>query len=104
MAKYLLFLIAVTIAGCTNTSIEPQPGSERRVAEATAACFGLCPPDREDLMAAMHRQCQWPSVPAIHVRGSEKNGLLGVPHAVWRFSCLTVSPATDLANRGSGAP
>lgn len=99
MHRYVLLLLAITVAGCTNTSIDPQPGSQRVVATATAACFGLCPPDRQELMEAMHRQCEWPAVPAIHVRGSEKNGLLGVPHAAWRFSCLTVSPETELAGR-----
>ena len=98
-AKTALTLLGLRLmAGCTKTAVERQVGSENTYSvTGTAACMGLCESDREAVYAAMHQECRWPAGPAILERGSERNGLLGVPHTVWRFTCLTVSPETDVA-------
>ena len=98
-AKTLLSLLGLfMVTGCTKTAIERQVGSENTYnVTGTAACMGLCEPDREDVYLAMHQECRWPAVPAILVRGSEKNGFIGVPHTVWRFTCLTVDTETNVA-------
>ncbi|MBK1670827.1 hypothetical protein CKO28_22680 [Rhodovibrio sodomensis] len=98
-AKAILSLLGLfMITGCTKTAIERQVGSENTYSvTGTAACLGLCAPDRDEVYQAMHQECRWPAVPAILVRGSAKNGLLGVPHTVWRFTCLSVDTETNIA-------
>jgi len=98
-AKTALSALALLlVTGCTKTAIERQVGTDRTYSvTGTAACFGLCEPEPEKVYAAIHDKCTWPAVPAILVRGSEKNGLLGVPHTVWRFTCLTMDGETDVA-------
>ena len=98
-AKTLLSLLGLfMMTGCTKTAVERQVGSENTYnVTGTAACMWLCAPDREDVYLAMHQECRWPAVPAILVRGSEKNGFIGVPHTVWRFTCLTVDTETNVA-------
>jgi len=89
--RYASIGLIVMLAGCTAPSIEHVPGNERLYTVTNPArCVGLCSPSRPEPFKAMHEKCSWPAVPAIHVRGHEPNGILGVPHAEWRFTCLTV--------------
>lgn len=94
--------IAFLLSACTLTDVERKVGTEETyLVTGTASCLGLCDPEREEIHEAMHAMCSWPAIPAIQARGSDDNGLLGVPHAVWRFTCLTVTPETDVASAGS---
>ena len=89
MRRWMIGGLLIALTSCTLINQERLRGDDNTfLVTATASCLGLCPPERAELYAAMHRQCRWPSVPAILTRGTESNGLLGVPHAVWRFTCL----------------
>ena len=84
-------ILCLGASACTLTDFDQVRGDgDAYVVTATASCLGFCAPERSALIAAMHARCAWPSVPAIQARGTESNGLLGVPHAAWRFTCLTV--------------
>lgn len=96
--RAILGAALVLLCGCTVTDTERKTGTDAvYLVEGTAACLGLCAPDRTDILAEMHRTCSWPAVPAVLARGSEDNGLVGVPHALWRFTCLELPRETELA-------
>ncbi len=102
MHRVMIGALLIVVSGCTLIEQERMRGDENAfLVTATASCLGLCPPERAELHEAMHRQCRWPLVPAIHARGTEGNGLLGVPHAVWRYSCLDLGDRDRLITRGS---
>ena len=89
--RYAYIGLIVMLAGCAEPSIERVRGGDVLYTVTNPArCAGLCSPSDPEVFEAMHEKCSWPSVPAIHVRGQERNGILGVPHAAWRFTCLTV--------------
>ena len=101
MQRAMIAALLIVVSGCTLIDQERMRGDENTfLVTATTSCFGLCPPERAELHEAMHRQCRWPSVSVIHARGTESNGLLGVPHDVWRYSCLDLGDGAGLMTRG----
>lgn len=93
----LLFLAApLLLAACTVASTETALDQQFKVI-GHASCVGFCEPERDAILQRMHDTCEWPAVPAVLAKGTRGNGLVGVPHAVWRFDCLTVGPDTQMA-------
>lgn len=93
----LLLALPLLLAGCTVASTEPGLDGQHKVV-GHASCVGFCKPERDAILERMHDTCAWPAVPAVLAKGTRGNGLIGVPHAIWRFDCLTVGPDTQVAS------